>query len=420
MGGASSTIDAKTADPAELRRRLQDMKIDVPAKATPRDLIAMYEEATRPKPSLFKQVSDGYSELVGAIIRPPRVTYEVAALGRTQFRIEGIAGEFERTDLELVNTRGQKLVCSWWALRAATAAVPTIVYLHGNSSCRAEAIDVIPTVLGSGCSLFAFDFAGCGLSQGEYVSLGYFESQDLKVIVDYLRASGRVTMIGLWGRSMGAVTAIMYTKSDPSIACMVLDSPFSSLRGLSKDLVDNAQVRVPRFAVNLGLRAVRSSIKSRANFDISELEPIDCVPQCFVPALFGAGEDDDFIPPDHARALHAAYGGDKNLVIFQGDHNTPRPEFFLHSAAIFLHNRLVAPGEAPVSDVAPSHHASVGARFVMPAPMATSSIHDANVFDAGFAHVARDQEELVDDEEDMERILALIHEQEQLERVQGV
>ena len=34
---------------------------------------------------------------------------------------------------------------------------------------------------------FSFDFCGCGLSDGEYISLGIHESEDLKVVVDHIR-----------------------------------------------------------------------------------------------------------------------------------------------------------------------------------------------------------------------------------------
>lgn len=32
------------------------------------------------------------------------------------------------------------------------------------------------------------------------------QKDDLKAVVEYLRSDGNVSMIGLWGRSMGAVT----------------------------------------------------------------------------------------------------------------------------------------------------------------------------------------------------------------------
>lgn len=34
----------------------------------------------------------------------------------------------------------------------------------------------------------------------------FLQKDDLKAVVDYLRADGNVSLIGLWGRSMGAVT----------------------------------------------------------------------------------------------------------------------------------------------------------------------------------------------------------------------
>lgn len=41
------------------------------------------------------------------------------------------------------------------------------------------------------------------------------------MVVQHLRAQGGVSSIGLWGRSMGAVTALLYSHLDPDIAGMV-------------------------------------------------------------------------------------------------------------------------------------------------------------------------------------------------------
>ena len=62
---------------------------------------------------------------------------------------------------------------------------------------------------------------GSGLSDGEWVTLGAHEVDDLAVAVEHLRAVGLTTTIGLWGRSMGAVTAMAYARQDPSISGIV-------------------------------------------------------------------------------------------------------------------------------------------------------------------------------------------------------
>ena len=88
-------------------------------------------------------------------------------------------------------------------------------------------------------TVFTFDFSGCGLSEGEYISLGYYERDDVEAIINYLRQSDEISTIALWGRSMGAVTALMYADRDPSIAALVLDSPFSNLKVLAEELCDS-------------------------------------------------------------------------------------------------------------------------------------------------------------------------------------
>lgn len=68
---------------------------------------------------------------------------------------------------------------------------------------------MVSTLLPDIC-VFTFDFAGSGLSEGEFVSLGWYERDDLETVVSFLRDTNSVSTIGLWGRSMGAVTSIMY------------------------------------------------------------------------------------------------------------------------------------------------------------------------------------------------------------------
>ena len=74
-------------------------------------------------------------------------------------------------------------------------------------------------------------------------------------------------LAGLWGRSMGAVTAIMHADRDPTIAGMVLDSPFSSLSDVAEELTKK-HAKIPNFITSIALKVIGSSIKSRAKFDI--------------------------------------------------------------------------------------------------------------------------------------------------------
>ncbi|KAG7383444.1 hypothetical protein PHYPSEUDO_003684 [Phytophthora pseudosyringae] len=294
--------------------------------------------------SYWYLIKHGYTELVHLIIRPPRTKYDREDLGPDEFSFAGRA--FVRDDFSVVNDRRQNLVCSHW--RPATPPttqqlMPCVVYLHGNSSCRLEALGVLRTCLAAGLSVAAFDTAGCGKSDGEYISLGHYERDDLRDVVSYLRAKKNIGAVALWGRSMGAATALLHADRDPSIAGIVVDSAFASLEQLVEEVVERGRqegLTLPGFLVKIVLKFIRSSVKKRAHFDLRRLAPIDHAPVSFVPALFVAAEHDSFIAPHHSDQIFAAYGGDKNLVKVDGDHNSSRPQFLLDSAAIFLQTAL--------------------------------------------------------------------------------
>jgi alpha-beta hydrolase superfamily lysophospholipase len=82
-----------------------------------------------------------------------------------------------------------------------------------------------------GINLCVFDFSGCGNSEGDWVTLGMKEDKDLKAVIEYIYENKRVSSIVLWGRSMGAVTALHYVaENDGTVNAMVLDSGFSSMK----------------------------------------------------------------------------------------------------------------------------------------------------------------------------------------------
>lgn len=283
-------------------------------------------------------------QLVNFIIRPPRAEYDPKNdLLDQEFMLKGKL--FQRKDLELVNSRGDVLQCSHYVpiVRPEEKALPCVIYCHGNSGCRADASEAAIILLPSNITVFTLDFSGSGISGGEHVSLGWNEKDDLKAVVNYLRTDGNVSLIGLWGRSMGAVTSLMYGAEDPSIAGMVLDSPFSDLVDLMMELVDTYKIRLPKFTVKFAIQFMRRAILKKAKFDIVELNTVKVAKSCFVPVLFGHAIDDDFIQPHHSDRIFDAYVGDKNIIKFEGDHNSPRPQFYFDSINIFFHNVLQPP-----------------------------------------------------------------------------
>ncbi|KAI7835678.1 hypothetical protein COHA_010417 [Chlorella ohadii] len=256
--------------------------------------------------------------------------------------------KYYRQDVDVVlsNARGQRLQASHYRPCVTTSPdgrLPCVVYLHCNSGSRRDAEEILYHLLPKGITVFAFDFAGSGLSDGGYVTLGAHEVEDLEAVVAYLREEGSTSTIGLWGRSMGAVTALLYSQRDPSVAGMVLDSPFSRLVDLMLELATEQQLRIPRPLIKMALAMLKRSVKKRAGFSVDSVAPLDAVGNAFIPALFGHARDDTFVNKHHSERLFAAYAGDKNFISFDGDHNSMRDEFWYSSALIFLLHALRVP-----------------------------------------------------------------------------
>ncbi|CAH8320365.1 unnamed protein product [Eruca vesicaria subsp. sativa] len=283
-------------------------------------------------------------QFVNFIIRPPRAEYDPEHdLLEKDFMMKG--RWYQRKDLEVKNSRGDVLQCSHYMPVELPEGkpLPCVIYCHGNSGCRADGSEAAVVLLPSNITVFTLDFSGSGLSGGEHVTLGWNEKDDLKAVVEYLRQDGNISLIGLWGRSMGAVTSLMYGAEDPSIAGMVLDSPFSDLVDLMMELVDTYKFPLPKFTVKFAIQFMRRSIQKKAKFDIMDLNTIKVAKSSFVPVLFGHALNDDFIRPHHSDRIYEAYVGDKNIVKFEGDHNSPRPQFYIDSVNIFFHNVLQPP-----------------------------------------------------------------------------
>jgi pimeloyl-ACP methyl ester carboxylesterase len=355
MAGLSSTIgEEKTPPPAAATRGQRQRQGNSSSNRRPmregshHDNLSQLDPELRAQedkgPSYWAQIKTGYAEAVNAIIRPPRARYSLGELGPPKFTLGGL--RYQRTDFVQTNARGLKVQCSWWepvAEQRVAEKLPCVVYMHGNSSCRGEAVEILPMILDLGCTLVTFDFCGCGMSDGDFISLGWYERDDAQCVVEHLRGSGTVSSIGMWGRSMGAATALMHGHRDNCIAAMVLDSSFASLEKLVYALYESAgdQLKyVPRFTVALALRIVRSTIMKRCGFDILKLRPVDNVQNCFIPAIFICGKQDRFIHPSHSQDIHANYAGEKNLIEIEGDHNSNRPRYCMDAISIFMYQRL--------------------------------------------------------------------------------
>ena len=106
------------------------------------------------------------------------------------------------------------------------------------------------SIVPQGYNFCLFDFAGYGNSEGDFVGLGSKEASDIDCVIRYLAQEMGQEQFVLWGRSMGAVSALLYVASDydgvSQVVVGVYDSPFYSLEELTTELAEK-NLGVPTF-----------------------------------------------------------------------------------------------------------------------------------------------------------------------------
>lgn len=114
-----------------------------------------------------------------------------------------------------------------------------IVLLHGYRCDKRAMLQEANMLYESGFTVLLFDFRHNGESEGDFVSFGYYEKQDVLAAINKLRdidikrhsnERDQIKKIGLLGSSNGGATAVLFAADHPGeIQAMVVDSSFKSL-----------------------------------------------------------------------------------------------------------------------------------------------------------------------------------------------
>jgi dipeptidyl aminopeptidase/acylaminoacyl peptidase len=188
----------------------------------------------------------------------------------------------------------------------------TIILCHGLGTNRADMLLQAVLLAEHGYGSLLFDFRAHGESEGEMVTYGYGEADDVLAAVDYLLARPDVDpqRIGILGGSLGAATAIHAAARSTHLRAVVAESAFTSL----EDEVASS------FKAFSGLPAFPFApftvafAQWQTGLRISEVRPIDDIPSIAPrPVFIIHGTDDELIPAEQGLRLYEAAGEPKEL-----------------------------------------------------------------------------------------------------------
>ena len=200
------------------------------------------------------------------------------------------------------------LLLGWWL--PAPQAKRTVIALHGHRGARHHCVGIGAALWRRGANVLLFDHRGRGSSEGELMSLGFFETLDALAAVGYALSRAPEVPLGVIGYSMGASVAVMTAARDNRVGAVVADSPFASERGLLRALLSKQLG-----ALHLPIAALTERLLP---YDPGEVEPLGEAAKIAPRAtMFIHGLLDKTCAPEDAVRLHDAAGDHKELWLLK-------------------------------------------------------------------------------------------------------
>ncbi len=219
----------------------------------------------------------------------------------------------EKEEVTLPSSFGYKI--SGEFIKNYQSAGKTIIFCHGITVSRISEVKYAKIFYTRGWNLFLYDHRGHGKSGGQTITYGYFEKNDLKTVVDYIRQRvGSVPLIGIHGESMGAAILLQYAGMEDNADFYIADCPYSNLWELLAYRM-KSDFRLPVFPL---MHITDLFIRWRGKFRIKDVNPVEDVKKIEKPVLFVHGQDDHYVPTKMSKEMYAAKRGLKEIYIAQG------------------------------------------------------------------------------------------------------
>ncbi|MDB5078413.1 MAG: hypothetical protein JWP00_337 [Chloroflexi bacterium] len=217
--------------------------------------------------------------------------------------------DYEEVEFPTANGR---LLKGWWLPRPAERRV--IVAVSGYRGRKEDVLGISSILWRNGYNVLLFDYRahGPGRAEGELVTLGHRELQDLQAAIKYARTRLENPLLGLLGASMGASVALLAAARDPQVLAVWADSPFTSQR----EIINHAWHRQTHLPGHPVLDLAEWLFESRTGHRWLDFAPLSELGNLGNrPVYFVHGASDKMVPIDHAYRLYAAAPGPKDLWI---------------------------------------------------------------------------------------------------------
>ncbi|MCR5784321.1 MAG: alpha/beta hydrolase [Eubacterium sp.] len=201
----------------------------------------------------------------------------------------------------------------------------TVIYLHRFSEDGSSDFLAGSTLYDMyGCNILLPDSRCHGESEGEAVSYGYLEAEDLKAWISYMNETYGEKEYIIWGEGLGANTALFaeakgYLSED--VKYIVAESTYPTIVTVAKRQMYK-WFTVPAFPA---LNFMKMKLGGDGlGFSTDDMNLISALEEgsSDVPVVFLQSEGDEYIISDWSSEVYNAYEGEKCIVVGTGSHGT--------------------------------------------------------------------------------------------------
>lgn len=186
-----------------------------------------------------------------------------------------------------------------------------VVISHGYTYSHHGSIKYAQMMMKLGFNAILYDHRYHGASGGKNSTLGFYEADDLKTVIDHVyKTYGNDIYLGTYGESMGSATCLIEQKDDDRVRFVVSDAGFSRLKPLVLRKIKAK--KLPGFLF-YWIANVNVWLISKAN--LSKVNPIEAIKTSKIPIMFVHGKLDDFIPYKDAVDMYESYRGPKKIYL---------------------------------------------------------------------------------------------------------
>ncbi len=199
-----------------------------------------------------------------------------------------------------------------WYVKTTNPAKGTVLLFHGHGSKKTSVTDEASGFRQLGYNTLMIDFRAHGNSGGNTTTIGFYETEDVKLAYDFIKRKGEKNIV-LWGISMGAATISKAMNDYPlRPSKIILEMPFASILQAAEGRIK--MMKLPGEPLATLITFWGGTLHGFWAFG---MKPSEYVRKITVPSLLQWGKNDPRVQQSETAEIFANLSGSKELVVYE-------------------------------------------------------------------------------------------------------